>query len=64
MKYVQIRGFFWSVFSPNVDKYGLEKTLYLDTFHAMNRQLTSFKTNHLNKNMKKMNFVWRENIST
>ena len=51
MKCVQIRSFFWSVFShiwaehreiqylfvfrPNVWKYGPEKTLYLDTFHAV-----------------------------
>ena len=24
-----------SLFSPNTGKYGVEKTLYLDTFHAM-----------------------------
>ena len=48
MKSVQIRSFFWSVFSrirteygeirrisPNVGKYGPEKTPYLDTFHAV-----------------------------
>ena len=51
VKCVQIRSFFWSVFShiwaehreiqylfvfrPNVWKYGPEKTLYLDTFHAV-----------------------------
>ena len=38
--------FFWSVlsrirtkyvFSPNAGKYGPEKTLYLDTFHAVTR---------------------------
>ena len=27
--------FFWSVFSPNAGKYGLEKTPYLNTFHAV-----------------------------
>ena len=47
---VQIRSFFWSVlsrirteygeilrtvFSPNAEKYGPEKTPYLDTFHAV-----------------------------
>ena len=48
---VQIESFFWtvfscirteygdllrkSVFSPNTGKYGPEKTLYLDTFHAV-----------------------------
>ena len=26
---------FWSVFSPNMGKYGPEKTPYLDTFHAI-----------------------------
>ena len=43
MKSFQIRSFFWSVFSHirteygeilNAGKYGPEKTLYLDTFHA------------------------------
>ena len=32
---VQIRSFFWSVFSPNAGKYGPEKTPYLDTFHVV-----------------------------
>ena len=31
MKSVQIRSYFWSVFSPNVGKYGTEITTYLDT---------------------------------
>ena len=48
VKNVQIRSFFWSVFScirtpysvisvfsADTGKYGLEKTLYLHTFHAM-----------------------------
>ena len=45
MKSVQIRRFFWSVFSciwteftifsPNTGKYGPQKTLYLDTFHRV-----------------------------
>ena len=35
MKTVQIRSFFWFVFSPNAEKYGLEKTPYLDTFHVV-----------------------------
>ena len=48
LKSVQIRSFFWSVFSrifphtpylsvfsPNAGKYGPEKTPYLDTFHAV-----------------------------
>ena len=35
MKSVQIRSFFWFVFSPNVEKYGLEKTPYLDAFYTM-----------------------------
>ena len=30
-----IRSFFWSVFSPNTEKYGPEKTPYLDNFHAV-----------------------------
>ena len=41
MKSVQIRSFsgpyspYLSIFSPNVGKYGPEKTQYLDTFHAV-----------------------------
>ena len=37
VKCVQIRSFFWSVFSPNAGKYGLEKAPYLDTFHSVNK---------------------------
>ena len=50
LKSVQIRSFFWSVFScirteygdllfvfsPNTGKYGPEYTPYLDTFHVVN----------------------------
>ena len=39
IKSVQIRSFFgpyFPVFGLNTRKYGLEKTLYLDTFHAVN----------------------------
>ena len=46
--------FFWSVFScirteyrdlfsPNTGKYGLQNTLYLDTFHAVNSWTKSQK---------------------
>ena len=39
VKSVQIRSFFWFVFSciqsPNTGKYGAEKTRYLSTFHAV-----------------------------
>ena len=38
VKSVQIQFFsgpYFSVFSPNTGKYGPEKTLYLDTFHAV-----------------------------
>ena len=35
VKRIQIRSFFWSVFSPNTGKYGPGKTPYLDTFHAL-----------------------------
>ena len=35
MKSVQIRRFFWSVFSPNAGKYEPEKTPYFDTFNAV-----------------------------
>ena len=35
VKNVQIRSYFWSVFSPNAGKYGPEITPYLDTFRAV-----------------------------
>ena len=35
MKNVQIRSCFWSVFSLNAGKYGLETTPYLDIFHVV-----------------------------
>ena len=35
VKSVQIRSFFWSVFSHIRTEYGPEKTPYLDTFHAV-----------------------------
>ena len=35
MKCVQIRSFFWCVFSHIGTEYGPEKTPYLDTFHAV-----------------------------
>ena len=35
VKSVQIQSLFWSVSSPSMGKYGPEKTLYLDTFHAV-----------------------------
>ena len=34
-KYGVFSGSYFSVFSPNTGKYGLEKTPYLDTFHAV-----------------------------
>ena len=56
MKSVQIRSFFWSVFScihpnagkygpeksPNAGKYRPEKTPYLDTFHAVIATMKGF----------------------
>ena len=46
MKSVQIRRFFWSVFSPNAGKYEPEKTPYFDTFNAVKPIYTSA---HLNE---------------
>ena len=49
MKIVQIRSFFgpyFPVFSPNAEKYGPEKTLYLDTFHAVYKKFGMFVLNH------------------
>ena len=40
-----MRSFFWSVFSrihPEYEKYGLEKTQYLNAFHAVIKK-TCFK---------------------
>ena len=34
-KYKVFSGLYLPVFSPNPGKYGLEKTLYLDTFHSV-----------------------------
>ena len=52
VKSVQIRGFYGpyfpvfglntGIFSPNTGKYGPEKTLYLDTFHAARVWTTNF----------------------
>ena len=47
VKSVQIRSFFWSVFSPNARKYGPEKTPYLDTFNAMKVLFSELMTNVL-----------------
>ena len=41
VKSVQIRSYFWSVFSPNTGKYGPEITPYLDTFHAVKKLVTT-----------------------
>ena len=71
VKSVQIRSYFWSVFScirpeyedlqisvfsPSTGKYGLEITLYLDTFHAdvsvrfiTQSFIFSYKTSHVTK---------------
>ena len=52
-KYGVFSGLYFPVFSPNAGKYELEKTLYLDTFHAVwgvgkRRKLTQ-KTKYNNK---------------
>ena len=47
---VQIRSYFWSVFSPNRGKYGPEKTSYLDTFHGEPCQ-TSMTENEIEKHL-------------
>ena len=39
-----VRIFLFSVFCPNTGKYGPEKTLYFDTFHAVTDVLKLFKT--------------------
>ena len=50
-KYRVISGLYFPVFSPNIGKYGLEISPYLDTFHAL--MLHVFQSSHLNlKNSK------------
>ena len=47
VKSVQIRSFsgpYFPVFSSNTGKYGPEKTLYLDTFHAVYARLLTLFT--------------------
>ena len=67
MKSIQIRSFFWSVFSciwieygdlleisafsPNTVKHGPEKTPHLDTFHAMSKQAFQQYIGHINRLM-------------
>ena len=41
MKNVQVRIFFWPVFSPDTGKYGPEKTPYLDTFAVVYLSVTA-----------------------
>ena len=55
VKSVQIRSFFWSVFSciysvfsPNIGKYGQEKAPYLDIFHTV-LVPRILKRSHINK---------------
>ena len=42
------------MFSPNTGKYGPEKTLYLDTFQAVNNQLSNTDQLRYNANNSKM----------
>ena len=44
VKNSQIRSYFWSVFSPNTEKYGPGIIPYLDTFHAVMTITTAQKT--------------------
>ena len=45
-KYGVFSGPYFPVFSPNTGKYGPEKTLYLDTFHAANPIGDLWKKSH------------------
>ena len=56
MKCVQIRSFFWSVFSPNEGRYGPEKTPYLDTFYAVAVVILSYLRHLSNKFSEKGTF--------
>ena len=55
VKSVQIRSYFWSVFSPNTGNYEAEITAYLDTFHAV-LCLVSFSKDFTIDNMKRSGF--------
>ena len=45
MKSVEIRSYFWSLFSPNRWEHGPEITPYLNTFHAANYRPISILSN-------------------
>ena len=48
VKSVQMRSFsgpYFPVFSANTEKYGPEKTPYLDTFHAVNQSASKYTQN-------------------
>ena len=45
--YGVLSGPSFHVFSPNTGKYGPEKTLYLDTFHAVDLTLHSHFIKHI-----------------
>ena len=47
MKSVEIRSFFWPVFSPNAGKYGPKETPYLDTFDAVTIMYVNKKENRI-----------------
>ena len=64
MKSVQLRSFFWSVFSSirpeygavfslNAGKYGPEKTPYLDTFYTVPNYQTNVKDVKISLKLKK-----------
>ena len=48
-KYVVFSGSYFSVFSPNTEKYGPEKTPYLDTFHTAVAYSSFYIHSHLNR---------------
>ena len=59
---VQIRSFFWSVFSRIRTKYGLEKTSYLDTFHAIHDSKHFQIFQQLNFEITAYGLIWRLNV--
>ena len=63
MKSVQIRSYFWFVFSLNAGKYGPQITLHLDTFHAVIlRHIWNFRPNFSNIWQYVWSSKWRSNV--
>ena len=61
VKSVQVRSFFWSVFSPNTGENGTKNTPYLDTFHAVKCSIL-FEEKYIKKRDIVCPFLLTENL--